>query len=494
MEYIMEAIPLVFSPQALMISIFGVVVGILIGSLPGLSSTMGVALFIPITYGMKPSDGLILLGAIYMASTYGGSISAILIKTPGTPSAVITAIDGYELTKQGKGGEALSMSTIASTVGGIISCVALLFLSPLLAKLVTSFGAPEMFLLSILGLTIIVGLSKKSIVKGLLAGILGMLVSTVGIDSITGEYRYTFEMVELFGGLSTVAIVIGVFSASQVFNLASQKRATIQYEYDANQKLNMVSKKDLNKNWFNMFRSGVIGTLVGILPGAGVSIASALSYNAAKNVSKEPDLFGEGSLEGVCASEAGNNGVVGGSLIPLLTLGIPGNAVSAVFLGGLIIHGLRPGPQLFTDHGAITYSLFLGLIVATLIMCLVGLVAAKYFAKVSTVPTNVLGPIIMTLCVIGAYSVANSTFNIYTMFIFGLIGFGMAELDYFPAAFILGLVLGPIAESEFRRSLLSSKGSYSIFLSSPICIGLVISIVFFVFYPYIKDIFLKNKN
>ena len=286
MEYIMEAIPLVFSPQALMISIFGVVVGILIGSLPGLSSTMGVALFIPITYGMKPSDGLILLGAIYMASTYGGSISAILIKTPGTPSAVITAIDGYELTKQGKGGEALSMSTIASTVGGIISCVALLFLSPLLAKLVTSFGAPEMFLLSILGLTIIVGLSKKSIVKGLLAGILGMLVSTVGIDSITGEYRYTFEMVELFGGLSTVAIVIGVFSASQVFNLASQKRATIQYEYDANQKLNMVSKKDLNKNWFNMFRSGVIGTLVGILPGAGVSIASALSYNAAKNVSK----------------------------------------------------------------------------------------------------------------------------------------------------------------------------------------------------------------
>ncbi len=321
-----------------------------------------------------------------------------------------------------------------------------------------------------------------------------MLVSTVGIDSITGEYRYTFEIVELFGGLSTVAIVIGVFSASQVFNLASQKRSTIQYEYDANQKLNMVSKKDLNKNWFNMFRSGVIGTLIGILPGAGVSIASALSYNAAKNVSKEPDLFGEGSLEGVCASEAGNNGVVGGSLIPLLTLGIPGNAVSAVFLGGLIIHGLRPGPQLFTDHGAITYSLFLGLIVATLIMCVVGLVAAKYFAKVSTVPTNVLGPIIMTLCVIGAYSVANSTFNIYTMFIFGLIGFGMAELDYFPAAFILGLVLGPIAESEFRRSLLLSKGSYSIFLSSPICIGLVISIVFFVFYPYIKDIFVKNRN
>ena len=493
MNYLIEALPLVFSIKAIIFSIIGVVLGILIGALPGLSSTMGVALFIPVTYGMDPALGLIFLAAIYMASTYGGSIAAILIKTPGTPSAVITAIDGYELTKQGKGGEALSMATIASTIGGIISCLALLFLSPPLAKMVTSFGSPEMFLLSILGLTIIVGLSKKSVTKGLIAGIFGMLISVIGIDSITGEYRYTFGIVELFGGVSVVSVVIGVFSASQVFNLSSQKRSTIQYEYDEKKKLNIVSKNDVISNLWNMIRSGIIGTLIGILPGAGVSIASALSYNTAKNTSKTPELFGEGSLEGVAASESGNNGVVGGSLIPLLTLGIPGNAVSAVFLGGLVIHGLRPGPQLFTQYGAITYSLFLGLIVSTLIMCVVGLLAAKFFAKVSTVPTNILGPIIMSLCVIGSYAVSNSLFNVYTMFIFGILGFFMAKLDYFPASFILGLVLGPIAESEFRRSLLLSKGSYSIFISSPICIVLVCAIFFFIFYPYIKD-FINNKK
>lgn len=492
LNYILSAIPLIFNPLTLAITLFGVIVGIAIGSLPGLSSTMGVALFIPVTYGMEPAQGLILLGAIYMASTYGGSISAILIKTPGTPSAVITAIDGYELTKQGKAGEALSMATIASTVGGIISCFSLLFLSPPLARMVISFGSPEMFLLSLLGLTIIVGLSKKSITKGLIAGVLGMLISVVGIDSITGEYRYTFNIVELFGGVSTVAVVIGVFSASQVFNLSAQKRSTIQYEFDKNVKMKLVSTSDIKNNIINMLRSGIIGTLVGILPGAGVSIASALSYNAARSASKNPDLYGEGSLEAVAASEAGNNGVVGGSLIPLLTLGIPGNAVSAVFLGGLVIHGLRPGPQLFAQHGEITYGLFIGLIVATIMMCIVGIIAAKYFAKISTVPTNILGPVIMTLCVIGAFAVSNSLFNVYIMFVFGLLGFVMAELDYFPASFILGLVLGPIAESEFRRSLLLSKGSYSIFFSSPISIGLVIAILFFIFYPYFKE-FMDSK-
>lgn len=493
MEYLKLAIPLVFNFSTLLLVLMGVVIGITIGSLPGLSSTMGVALFIPITYGMHPASGLVFLAAIYMASTYGGSISAILISTPGTPSAVITAIDGYELTKQGKGGEALSMATVASTFGGLISCVALMFLSPPLAKLVIAFGSAEMFLLSILGLTIIVGLSKGSVTKGLIAGIFGMLVSLIGIDTITGQYRYTYDILELFGGVSTVAAVIGVFSASQVFNLASQKRTTIQYEYDSSQKLKNVSLKEIGKNLFNMIRSGVIGTLVGILPGAGVSIASALSYNTAKNVSKTPELFGEGSLEGVAASEAGNNGVVGGSLIPLLTLGIPGNAVSAVFLGGLVIHGLRPGPQLFTKYGDITYALFIGLFVSTIVMLFVGLFAAKYFAKVSTIPTNILAPIIMVLCVIGSYSVSNSVFNVYTMFIFGLIGYAMYALGYFQASFILGLVLGPIAEQEFRRSLLISKGSYKIFISSPISILLVIGIIFFVAYPYIQEIIKSRK-
>lgn len=417
MEYIFEALSLVFNIETMIIIIIGIILGIAIGALPGLSSTMGVALFIPVTYNMHPATGLVFLSSIYMSSTYGGSISAILIKTPGTPSAVITAIDGYELTKQGKGGEALSMATIASTIGGLISCIALMFLSPPLAKLVVAFGSPEMFLLSILGLSIIVGLSKGSILKGLISGILGMLLSLVGIDTITGEYRFTYNILSLFGGLSTVAIVIGIFSASQVYNLASQKRTTIQYNYDKNKKLNLLKASEFFKNLFNIIRSGIIGTIIGILPGAGVSIASALAYNVAKSSSKEKELFGEGSLEGVSASESANNGVVGGSLVPLLTLGIPGNAVSAVFLGGLVIHGLRPGPELFTKYGGITYALFIGLIVSTIIMLFIGLFTAKYFAKVSVVPTNILAPIIMVLCVIGSYSVSNSESNIYNVYI-----------------------------------------------------------------------------
>lgn len=492
MQYILEAVPLVFNFYTLLVMIVGIILGIAIGALPGLSSTMGVALSIPITYTMHPATGLVFLSAIYMSSTYGGSISAILIKTPGTPSAVITAIDGYELTKQGKSGEALSMATIASTIGGLISCVALIFLSPPLAKLVVAFGSPEMFLLSILGLSIIVGLSKGSVLKGLISGILGMLLSLIGIDTITGEYRFTYNILSLFGGISTVAVVIGIFSASQVYVLAAQKRTTIQYDYNSKQKLRLISIRDFFLNLFNIIRSGVIGTIIGILPGAGVSIASALAYNISKSSSKEKELYGEGSLEGIAASESANNGVVGGSLVPLLTLGIPGNAVSAVFLGGLVIHGLRPGPQLFTKYGGITYALFIGLFISTILMLFVGLFTAKYFTKVSTVPTNVLAPIIMTLCVIGSYSVANSEFNIYLMIIFGIIGFLMLYFKYSQPSFILGLVLGPIAEQEFRRSLLISGGDYKIFIASPISILLVVAIIFFSFYPFIKAIFIKK--
>lgn len=494
MENIINALPLVFSWNTLLMSLIGTVFGIAIGALPGLSSTMGVALFIPITYSMHPATGLVFLAAIYMASTYGGSISAILIKTPGTPSAVITALDGYELTKKGQSGEALSMSTIASTVGGLISCAALMFLSPPLAKMVVAFGSPEMFLLSILGLSIIVGLSKGSVLKGLISGILGMLISLVGIDTITGEYRFTYNILSLFGGISTVAVVIGIFSASQVFNLGAQERTTIQYDFDSKQKLKFITILDFTKNFLNIIKSGIIGTVIGILPGAGVSIASALAYNVQKSVSKNPEEFGEGSLEGVAASESANNGVVGGSLIPLLTLGIPGNAVSAVFLGGLVIHGLRPGPQLFTKYGDITYALFIGLFVATFMMLVIGLFSAKYFSKVSTVPTNILSPIIMTLCVIGSYSVSNSLTNIYIMFIFGVIGWGMSYLKYSQAAFILGLVLGPIAEQEFRRSLLISGGNYKIFISTPISAILFISIIFFTFYPLLKEKISKSKK
>lgn len=423
MEYFLESLPLVFTPMTILLAVVGIVAGIIIGALPGLSSTMGVALFIPVTYTMEPATGLVFLAAVYMASVYGGSISAILIQTPGTPSAVITALDGYELTKQGRSGEALSMSVISSTVGGLVSVVALMFLAPPLAKAVIAFGSAEMFLLAILGLTIIVSLSKDSLTKGMMVGLFGMLLSVVGTDTLTGQDRYTMGIMQLYGGIDSVAAVIGMYSASQVFKLAAQKRRTIQYDIgDSISQLKPVSLKVIAKNWFNMIRSGVIGTYVGILPGAGVSIASALAYNTARSASRSPEEYGNGSLEGLAASEAANNGVVGGSLIPLLTLGIPGNTVSAVFLGGLIIHGIRPGPQLFKEHGAVTYALFVGLFLATLIMMVVGLAGSKLFARISIVPTNMIVPIILALCVFGSYSISNISLTCILCWYLALLG------------------------------------------------------------------------
>lgn len=423
MEYFLESLPLVFTPMTILLAVVGIVAGIIIGALPGLSSTMGVALFIPVTYTMEPATGLVFLAAVYMASVYGGSISAILIQTPGTPSAVITALDGYELTKQGRSGEALSMSVISSTVGGLVSVVALMFLAPPLAKAVIAFGSAEMFLLAILGLTIIVSLSKDSLTKGMMVGLFGMLLSVVGTDTLTGQDRYTMGIMQLYGGIDSVAAVIGMYSASQVFKLAAQKRRTIQYDIgDSISQLKPVSLKVIAKNWFNMIRSGVIGTYVGILPGAGVSIASALAYNTARSASRSPEEYGNGSLEGLAASEAANNGVVGGSLIPLLTLGIPGNTVSAVFLGGLIIHGMRPGPQLFKEHGAVTYALFVGLFLATLIMMVVGLAGSKLFARISIVPTNMIVPIILALCVFGSYSISNISLTCILCWYLALLG------------------------------------------------------------------------
>ena len=423
MEYFLESLPLVFTPMTILLAVVGIVAGIIIGALPGLSSTMGVALFIPVTYTMEPATGLVFLAAVYMASVYGGSISAILIQTPGTPSAVITALDGYELTKQGRSGEALSMSVISSTVGGLVSVVALMFLAPPLAKAVIAFGSAEMFLLAILGLTIIVSLSKDSLTKGMMVGLFGMLLSVVGTDTLTGQDRYTMGIMQLYGGIDSVAAVIGMYSASQVFKLAAQKRRTIQYDIgDSISQLKPVSLKVIAKNWFNMIRSGVIGTYVGILPGAGVSIASALAYNTARSASRSPEEYGNGSLEGLAASEAANNGVVGGSLIPLLTLGIPGNTVSAVFLGGLIIHGMRPGPQLFKEHGAVTYALFVGLFLATLIVMVVGLAGSKLFARISIVPTNMIVPIILALCVFGSYSISNISLTCILCWYLALLG------------------------------------------------------------------------
>jgi putative tricarboxylic transport membrane protein len=437
---------------------------------------MGVALFIPFTYSMHPATGMIFLVSINCSSTYGGSISAILINTPGTPSAVITTIDGYEMTKNGEGGRALAMAVFSSLVGGVVSALALLLIAPPLARLVLLFGPVEIFYLAIFGLSVIVGFSKGSLIKGLISGIAGLLLATVGVDGISGVYRYTFDNVSLFEGVPIIPMVIGLFSACQVFSLGEQKRTSIIHDVATFSDSSMPRLSDIKENWFNMLRSSVIGTVVGIIPAAGVSIACAIAYNEAKRASKNPEKFGHGSIEGVIASESANNGVTGGSLVPLLTLGVPGNTVSAIFLGGLLIHGLRPGLQLFTKYADVSYTLLMGLFVANVIMFVVGLFAAKQVAKVTKVSTDLLAPVIMTLCVVGSYAIRNNLFDTGVMLVFGVVGYLMKRWGYSTPSMVLGVILGPMAEGEFRRAVMLSRGNWSYFCASPVSIILLILI------------------
>ncbi|MCI7301488.1 MAG: tripartite tricarboxylate transporter permease [Clostridia bacterium] len=474
------------SPTNLLFCFLGTIIGIIIGALPGFTSTMGVALFIPFSYSMEPATGMIFLVAIYCASTYGGSISAILINTPGTPSAVITTIDGYEMTKNGEGGRALAMAAFASLIGGIVSAFALLLIAPPLARLVLLFGPTEVFYLALFGLSIIVGFSKGSMIKGLISGVAGLLLATVGVDAISGVYRYTFDNISLFEGVPIVPMVIGLFSACQVFSLGEQKRTTIQRDIADFHDSCMPRLQDIKENWVNMLRSSVIGTIVGIIPAAGMSIACAISYNEAKRASKFPEKFGNGSVEGVIASEAANNGVTGGSLVPLLTLGIPGNTVSAIFLGGIMIHGLRPGLQLFTKYANISYTLLLGLFVANVMMFVVGVLAARRVARVTRISTDVLAPVIMVLCVVGSYAIRNNLFDIGVMIAAGILGFLMKRWGYSTPSLILGLILGPMAEGEFRRAVMLSKGDWSYFYRTPLSIFLLLLVIVTLIAPVIK--------
>ena len=357
-EFLLPALGNILEPQALFILFAGTVAGLIVGALPGLSSTMGVALAIPLTFGMDPKMGLMLLGAVYCSSVYGGSLTAILLRTPGTDASIATTFDGFPMTQQGLAGKAIGISTTASLVGGLISAVALLFIAPFLARMALKFGPSEYFLVGIFGLSVIISVSSGSYLKGLIAGFFGLLIATTGMDNFTGYPRFIFNNDSLLDGIPILPALIGLFSLSQAIKIAVSEQKSIITNPGSLTISDRIlpEKKDLQRTWKTILRSSIIGVIVGIMPGAGTSIASFISYNEAKRASKEPESFGKGNIEGVAAPEAANNAVTGGSLIPTLTLGIPGNAVTAVFIGGLTIQGLIPGPNLFIKYGEITVA------------------------------------------------------------------------------------------------------------------------------------------
>lgn len=472
-----------FSPMNLLAMIASTALGITIGCLPGLSAAMGVALLLPVTFGMDPATGLIVLGGIYCGAIFGGSISAILIHTPGTPASAATAIEGYKLTLKGQAAKALTVACFASFCGGLLSCISLYFFSPLLAELTMQFKSPEYFWLSIFGLTIIAGVSSRSILKGLMSGILGLMISTIGMDPMEGVERYMFGVSTLYNGVNVTCALIGLFSMSQVLILAEKKIVERAKAAKIKDKLTL-TKGEVKRIMPTITRSWIIGNILGILPGAGATIACFMGYNEARRFSKHKEEFGTGSIEGVAGSEAANNAVTGGSLIPTLTLGIPGESVTAVLMGGLIIHGLQPGPELFTTYADMTYTFFAGFVLVQFAMLFIGLWGCKIFANIARLSDSILIPSIVVLCVVGSYAINNNIVEVIIMCIFGVIGYFVRKFDLNAAAIVLGLILGPIGENGLRRSLMLSDGDPSILFATPLCWMLIALCVVGIFSPF----------
>lgn len=463
----------------------GTAAGIIIGAMPGLSSVMGLSILLPFTFALEGFGGILMLLGVFCGSIYGGSISAILINTPGTSASAATTLDGYPMAnKYRQPGRALGISTFSSLFGGLFSCVMLVIFSPLLAKIALNFSAPEYFALAIFGISIITGISNKSVIKGLIGGVIGLILGTVGIDAMTSVFRFTFNSVYLLGGISFVPLLIGLFAFSQAL-------LTIEQSYKERKgkaekvviRRTFPSKGDLKTILPTVIRSSFIGTFIGAVPGTGGDIACWMAYNEAKRWSKHKEKFGDGAPEGIAASESGNNAISGGALVPLLSLGIPGDAGTAVMTGSLMMLGIAPGPLLFTQQAPTVYSIFIGLFLANVIMGVLGFSSIRFFAKVINIPSAVMVPIIFTFCFVGTFALNNSLNDIYFMIIAGIIGYFLIKLDFSMPPIVLGLVLGKTVESNFRRALVLSRGNYWTFLERPISAAFIVLAILSVFSP-----------
>ncbi|MET3699433.1 putative tricarboxylic transport membrane protein [Bacillus oleivorans] len=494
-----DLLPVIFSslidPINILFMFAGVMAGIIVGALPGLTATMALALLLPFTWTMEPETSLITLGGLYIGGIYGGSISAILVNTPGTPSAIATTFDGYQLTKQGKASYALAAAAVSSGIGGVIGGFALLFLTPVLASLALKFGPPEYFWVAILGLTMISTLSSGSMLKGLIGGCIGLLLGTIGISPVGGESRYTFGFPELQAGLEMVVLLIAFFCIPEVISMISNKiesQKTLKKEKGVAKTIFFyIIKKPIF-----ILRSSVIGIITGIIPGAGGNVAALLSYDAAVRFSKEKDSFGKGNIDGVMAAETSNNAEVGGSLVPLLSLGIPGAAPAAVILGALMMQGIQPGPNLMQEHSGLVYTFLVAFIIANVVMLFLGLFSSRYIGKVIALPTYILAPSIIFLTVVGSYALRNNFFDIALVVGFGILAYIMKNAGFNPAPIVLGLILGPIAETGLTQSMLlaNAKGStFELFFTRPISVVLIVLCVLSLLGPIISSI-LKAKS
>ncbi len=468
-----------FHPTALLMTLVGVAWGILGGALPGISGSIAMALLLPLTFGMDPAVALMMLAGVYVGAMYGGSITAILISTPGTPGAAATVLDGYELHRRGQSGKALGVSLVTGTIGGVVGVFILVALAVPLSRIALAFGPPEYFALGVFGLALISSFVGRDLVKGLVSALLGLILATVGIDPFSGTPRFSFGSVDLLSGVAAPAGMIGLFAVSEILHQIAEGGdwERIRGRYSTQ----LPSLREIWRLRVATLIGVVFGTIEGLLPGGGGAIASFLAYNEAKRWSKHPEEFGRGSLEGVAAPETANNVVTATALIPLLTFGIPGSNSAAILLAAMMLHGVQPGPQLFDRTPHIVYGLFVGLLVANVMMLVLGYLALRPSIAVVNVRRPILLSGILGLVLVGAYSISNRMFEVWLVLVTGIVGYAMRRYGYSVLAMVLGLVLGFMVEANLRRSLLISLGDPWVFFTRPIsAVLLVLAVVTFV--------------
>ena len=470
-ELMFSSYAAVFTPSILFMICVGTTAGIVIGALPGLTATMGVALLVPLTFGRPPLESLSMLMGIYCGAMYGGAISAILIRTPGTPAAAATVLEGYPMARRGEAGRAMAMALFASFFGGVVGALIMTFASPFISSVALEFGPVEYFGLAIFGLSVIISISGRSLIKGMMSAFFGLLIASIGFDPISGFPRFTFGMVEMMEGPPFIPTLIGLFAVSEVFNEVQKSGGVQQIKARLDQYL--PSWKDIKYCFKELCRSSIIGTVIGAIPGAGGDIAAFISYGEAKRASKHPERYGKGEIEGLAASECANNSCSGGAMIPLLSLGVPGDAVTAVLLGAFVIQGLQPGPMLYKEHIDIVYQIFASMMLAQFAMQFIGMAGIQLFARVIMVDRAILTPAIFVLSTVGAYAMRSNVFDVYTTLAFGLLGYVMMRYDYPLSPILLALILGPMAEANLRRAMVISGGDPSILVSRPIAVGLM---------------------
>ncbi len=490
MDAVISGFALILDPFNVLLIIIGVVVGVLVGALPGLSSPMAIALLIPFSIGLEPVPAIAMMAALYCAGTFGGSITAILINTPGAPPAAATALDGYPMAKRGEAGRALGIATFSSVTGGIISLLIFLVAAPLLARIALSFTSAEYFALAVFALSMLASISGKSSLRNLIAGTIGVLISTIGIHLTTGVERFTWDVHELSEGINFVPVLIGLFAISELLN--QSQTLTKNLERIRANVMRLPSKEDLRRIMPTVLRSSGLGTFIGILPAEGATVAAIMGYNEAKRWSKRRDEFGTGIPEGIAGPEAANNAATGGAMVPTLALGIPGSASTALIMAALVMHGLKPGPHLLQQTPEFLYAIFAAMLIANLAFMLIGFAGAKIFSQITLIPKTILWPAVLVFAIVGSFASSSSLFDVWVMLISGIIGFFMLRHGFGPAPLIMGLILGKIVEESFSQAMIIHDNSLISMLERPIVFLFFVLTLLSLMGPIISAIFKRR--